>query len=310
MTNESIGNLKAVLNEVCNGDIQIAQKQARQFLRTWKTDSRNEEAQKARLIELLNKTQSREVDVPYLIKDTLFAEDASTFPEDRYLVRKNDAALLERIFSVRMAAHRLAEYELPYLPAFLLYGESGCGKTMFARYVAYKADVPFICVRFSKLVTSELGGTQNNLAQVFGFAQRTPCVLCFDEIDAIGLKRGQMNDFGELNRIVIAMMQEIDRLPGHVILCGTTNRYDMLDPALVRRFPIRHEMMPLSLDEKKELSRVIFNKTDMSLSDEDFYEFDAMIENSHTAAEVVNQAIEFLALRIYQGIISGQTAVE
>ena len=53
-------------------------------------------------------------------------------------------------------------------------------------------------------------------------------------------------------------MQEMDRLPNNVIVIGTTNRFDKLDPALVRRFPLQYEVEKLSADEAETLSKQIF----------------------------------------------------
>jgi SpoVK/Ycf46/Vps4 family AAA+-type ATPase len=70
--------------------------------------------------------------------------------------------------------------------------------------------------------------------------------------------RGQEHDVGEMNRIVIALMQELDQLPNNVIVIGTTNRFDRLDPALVRRFSIQYEMQPLSEVEAYAVAHKIF----------------------------------------------------
>ena len=64
---------------------------------------------------------------------------------------------------------------------------------------------------------------------------KRPCVLCIDEIDTIAMRRGQ-TDVGEMNRVVISLMQELDQLPNDMIVVATTNRYDQLDSALLRRF--------------------------------------------------------------------------
>ena len=81
---------------------------------------------------------------------------------------------------------------------------------------------------------------------VFQFVKQIPCVLCFDEIDAIGVSRGKGDDVGEMSRVVIALMQELDDIPNNIIVIGTTNRFDILDKALIRRFPIQHEVKRLS----------------------------------------------------------------
>lgn len=72
------------------------------------------------------------------------------------------------------------------------------------------------------------GGLRNlvryNIAKVFKYIKTAPCVLCFDEIDDVSIVCGQKNDVGEMNRIVIALMQEMDSLPNNVIIIGTPNR--------------------------------------------------------------------------------------
>ena len=167
----------------------------------------------------------------------------------KYLVRETEEKVASRILAIYRASKRLLELGIPYLPAALFYGMSGTGKTELARYIAHKAELPFIYIRFSSLVNSMLGGTQSNISKVFGYAKTSPCVLCFDEIDAIGMKRGDSQDVSEMSRVTIALMQEMDALPNNVIIIGTTNRFDRLDPALVRRFPICHEVLPLNYDD-------------------------------------------------------------
>ena len=131
-------------------------------------------------------------------------------------------------------------------------------RASLARYIAHKAELPFAYVRFSSVVDSHLGGTQSNLAKIFEYVRTNPCVLCFDEIDAIGTARGQAHEMGEMNRVVIAIMQELDQTRNNAIIIGTTNRFDQLDPALVRRFPLRYELTPLSPDEVRAFAHRFF----------------------------------------------------
>ena len=166
---------------------------------------------------------------------------------------------------------RSMELGIPYLPAAILYGESGTGKTELARYIAHKANLPFVYVRFSNLVNSRLGGTQSNINKVFSYAKLSPCLLCFDEIDAIGMKRGDTNDVSEMSRVTITLMQEMESLPNNVIIVGTTNRYDRLDPALVRRFPISHPVMPLARREIVLLSNKFFQYSGYGMNNDDIY---------------------------------------
>lgn len=244
-------NERILLRYVCDGDIKKSQQQARIILngitsqkdRTFRDGLTRQLDAKANLIEL-----------PYNLRELLIAEDVTDFPENRFILRKGESEAVSKTLAALEASERLSQMGIAYLPALMLYGESGGGKTMLARYIAHKSSRPFIYVRFSSMVNSLLGGTQSNIAKVFEYARTTPCVLCFDEIDAVGMARGQKNDVGEMNRIVIALMQEMDRLPNNIIIVGTTNRYDRLDPALIRRFPIRHEVMPMNRNDITSLA--------------------------------------------------------
>lgn len=198
------------------------------------------------------------IELPQNLKGLLVVEDSASFPEAKFLIRKTEKEAAEKTISLYRAAERLADMGIPYLPALMLYGESGCGKTELARYIAYKAELPFAYVRFSSVVDSHLGGTQSNIARIFEYIQSNPCVLCFDEIDAIGMARGQAQELGEMSRVVIAVMQELDQIPNNAIIIGTTNRFDQLDPALVRRFPLRYKLSPLSAGETKEFAHKLF----------------------------------------------------
>lgn len=246
---------RILIRYVCDGDIRNSQKQARIVL-----NGLTAEKDKQFKTDMLRKLDSKanSIELPYDLKSLLVAEDMENFPSARFLLREQEEAAAKRVLDLYKVSEQLAEKGIPYLPALILHGESGCGKTMLARYIAHKAKLPFVYVQFSNLVESFLGKTQSNIAKVFDYARSAPCVLCFDEIDAIGMARGQKSDVGEMNRVVIALMQELDRMPNDVIIIGTTNRYDRLDPALVRRFPLAYELQFLHPDEIVQLAHKFF----------------------------------------------------
>ncbi len=129
------------------------------------------------------------------------------------------------------------------LPSRLLtYGPPGTGKTMLARHIASKLDLPLLTVRCDTLVSSLLGQTSRNLRRVFEYSQQMPCVLLLDEFDALAGARGNERDVGELQRVVIALLQNIDALPESTILIAATNHDQLLDPAIWRRFSFRIPM--------------------------------------------------------------------
>ena len=133
----------------------------------------------------------------------------------------------------------------------LIYGAPGTGKTKTARWIAATLGLPLLTTRCDTLVSSLLGQTSRNLRQVFDYAQQTPCVLFLDEFDALAGARGNERDVGELQRVVIALLQNIDALPDSTVLVAATNHEQLLDPAIWRRFAT-HIPMPLPDEAMRE----------------------------------------------------------
>ncbi len=121
----------------------------------------------------------------------------------------------------------------------ILTGPPGCGKTLSALAIANEIGLPLYTVRFDSIIGSYLGQTANNLRQLFKFSETTPAVLLFDEIDALGKHRGNPTEVGELDRIVIALMQELELAEPLGLIVATSNLPEHLDRALWRRFDIR-----------------------------------------------------------------------
>jgi SpoVK/Ycf46/Vps4 family AAA+-type ATPase len=120
----------------------------------------------------------------------------------------------------------------------LFLGPPGCGKSLTALALANELHLPHYVVRFDAVIGSYLGQTAMHLRQLFQFISNTPSVLLFDEIDALGRQRGNARDIGELDRIVIALMQELDLLTTKGIVIAASNLPEQLDRALGRRFDV------------------------------------------------------------------------
>ena len=134
---------------------------------------------------------------------------------------------------------KLVKHGLPRRWRLLFHGPSGCGKSAAAAALAAEMKLPGFLVRFDSLIGAYLGQTALRLRELFSFAAETPCVLLFDEVDALAKRRGSPMEVGELDRIVIAFMQELEHAHGDGFIIATSNLPKALDDALWRRFDLR-----------------------------------------------------------------------
>jgi SpoVK/Ycf46/Vps4 family AAA+-type ATPase len=136
----------------------------------------------------------------------------------------------------------LESYDLPVVNKIMLYGKTGCGKTMTAKAIAKQLDMKIIIVNLARIVSSKLGETAKNIESLFKEVHYESAVLFFDEFDSLGQIRDYDNkDNSEMKRVVNAILQLIDNFPNRSILIAATNQIQMIDEALVRRFEIKLE---------------------------------------------------------------------
>ena len=124
----------------------------------------------------------------------------------------------------------------------LLVGPPGNGKTSVAEAIAEALAVSFFVVRYDAIIGSFLGETASRLRRVFDYARTTPCVLFFDEFDAVGKERGDVNETGEIKRVVTSLLMQVDDLPSYTVVIAASNHSELLDRAVWRRFQIRLEL--------------------------------------------------------------------
>jgi transitional endoplasmic reticulum ATPase len=120
----------------------------------------------------------------------------------------------------------------------LLSGPPGCGKTLLAKAIANESKVNFISVKGPALLSKYVGESEQGVREVFRKArQASPCIVFFDEIDALVPARGGGSSESHVAERVLsqflAEMDGIEELKG-VLVLGATNRLDMLDPAILR----------------------------------------------------------------------------
>ena len=149
----------------------------------------------------------------------------------------------------------------------LLYGPPGCGKTLLAKAVANESHSNFISVKGPELLNKYVGESERAVRQVFERATASaPCVIFFDEIDALCPRRAQdSGSDSSSSRIVNQLLTEMDGLEGRrqVYILAATNRPDILDPALTRPGRLDKALyvrLP-SPDERVEILRTCGRKT-------------------------------------------------
>ena len=119
----------------------------------------------------------------------------------------------------------------------VLSGPSGTGKSLLARAVAKESGVDFISISGPELFTKWLGESEEAVRHVFQLArQLAPCIVFFDQLDALAPVRGLDSGSRTTERVVNQLLSELDNLgnKGRIVTLAATNRLDLVDPALLQ----------------------------------------------------------------------------
>jgi len=133
-------------------------------------------------------------------------------------------------------ANDIRRYGLPIRSKLLFCGPPGCGKTLCAEVFSAELGLPLFVVKLDRLISSYLGETATNVRKIFELARNQPCVMFFDEFDALARAREDSGEHNELRRVVNSLLIFIDRIQPKGFLIAATNLDQALDPAIWRRF--------------------------------------------------------------------------
>jgi transitional endoplasmic reticulum ATPase len=143
----------------------------------------------------------------------------------------------------------------------LLYGPPGTGKTLLAKALAHESEINFISVKGPEFLSKWVGESEKAVRETFRKARSAaPCIIFFDEIDAIAGMRGRSAGSVVTDQVISQLLTEMDGLEDlkDVILLAATNRPDMLDPALLRsgRFGKHIEIPMPDFETRKNIFKI------------------------------------------------------
>src|SRR5690349_4063060 len=177
------------------------------------------------------------------------------------------------LLSIKQELQEAVEWPLKYQGVFtyadatppkgiLLYGPPGTGKTLMAKAAANESEANFISIKGPELLSKWVGESEKGVREVFRKSrQAAPCIIFFDEMDAIApIRGGNHGDSHVTERVISQFLTEMDGLEilTNVVVIGATNRPDIIDPALLRpgRFDRILYVAPPDRDSRLQILKI------------------------------------------------------
>jgi transitional endoplasmic reticulum ATPase len=215
---------------------------------------------------------------------------------------------------IKQELQEAVEWPLKYLGVFtyadatppkgiLLYGPPGTGKTLMAKAAANESEANFISIKGPELLSKWVGESEKGVREIFRKArQAAPCIIFFDELDAIApIRGGDHGDSHVTERVISQFLTEMDGLEilTNVVVIGATNRPDIIDPALLRpgRFDRILYVSPPDRDSRLQIIKIHTKKK--PLAEDVNIEHLADKTDGYTGADIasLSSAAVMLALR-------------
>ena len=205
---------------------------------------------------------------------------------------------VERIMNEYVQQEILKQHGLSNRRKILLAGPPGTGKTMTANVLANTLHLPLIAVQLDMILSRYMGESSAKLHQVFDFITKNRALYLFDEFDTLGSERSG-SDIGEMRRVLNTLLLCIEQDKSESILVAATNKSNMLDSAIFRRFD---DCIEYSLPDKNGITQLIRNSLASFISNDIKVELFADKYKQMSCADVVSACRDAIKIALLDGI--------
>ncbi len=275
----------------------------------WRSRSRKSRSKKKALVNRSDIEKALESVVP-LCHTELHISTPKTRKQDL----PGQEAVIEEIvseFEYRVSPDNYrSDIQFDSTTGVLLYGPPGTGKTSIASAVAHELNVLFLSIKAGELKSKHIGETGKNINDLFEKARLfCPILVYFDEIDSLGMDRSMSQDShgnDSINALLAELSGENDNK--QILLMASTNRKDLLDPALLRnqRFGTHISVDIPTLDQYKKQSLHHLKQIPHTLSDKQIEALCTTFEQAHfSQADVYGyfqNILKYLVLHTRKGV--------
>lgn len=182
----------------------------------------------------LNRRKKETTKIPEGLQDILIVRSVEE-RLNQLVVNETTELRIKRILKEYLQQEILKRHGLHNRRKILLAGPSGTGKTMTAAVIARELHLPLIAVQLDLILSRYMGESSAKLHQVFEYISQHRALYLFDEFDTLGCERGG-NDVGEMRRVLNTLLILIEQDKSESLILAATNKPEMLDKAIFRRF--------------------------------------------------------------------------